>query len=65
MPSYILGAVPDAAMNLVYPLGIYGVFISHLLVYSFTKIMLFYRGSGNSLTSRTRKPRIIFLVRNV
>ncbi|KAF2690074.1 NAD dependent epimerase/dehydratase family protein-like protein [Lentithecium fluviatile CBS 122367] len=23
MPSYILGAVPDAAMNLVYPLGIY------------------------------------------
>jgi hypothetical protein len=23
MPSYILGAVPDAAMNVVYPLGIY------------------------------------------
>ncbi|KAF2642750.1 hypothetical protein P280DRAFT_273298 [Massarina eburnea CBS 473.64] len=30
MPSYILGAVPDAAMNLVYPLGIYAAVTKHL-----------------------------------
>jgi len=30
MPSYILGAVPDAAMNLVYPLGIYAAVTAHL-----------------------------------
>jgi hypothetical protein len=30
MPSYILGAVPDAAMNLVYPLGIYASVKKHL-----------------------------------
>ena len=30
MPSYILGAVPDAAMNLVYPLGLYASVTAHL-----------------------------------
>ena len=30
MPSFIMGAVPDAAMNLVYPLGIYASVIAHL-----------------------------------
>ncbi|KAF2659927.1 NAD dependent epimerase/dehydratase family protein-like protein [Lophiostoma macrostomum CBS 122681] len=30
MPSFILGAVPDAAMNLVYPLGIYAAVTQHL-----------------------------------
>ena len=30
MPSYIIGAVPDAAMNLVYPLGIYAAVTKHL-----------------------------------
>ncbi|KAF2449346.1 NAD dependent epimerase/dehydratase family protein-like protein [Karstenula rhodostoma CBS 690.94] len=30
MPSYIIGAVPDAAMNLVYPLGIYASVTAHL-----------------------------------
>lgn len=30
MPSYIVGAVPDAAMNLVYPLGIYASITAHL-----------------------------------
>jgi hypothetical protein len=30
MPSFILGAVPDAAMNLVYPLGIYAAVTRHL-----------------------------------
>lgn len=30
MPSFIMGAVPDAAMNLVYPLGIYASVTAHL-----------------------------------
>lgn len=30
MPSFILGAVPDAAMNLVYPLGVYASVTAHL-----------------------------------
>lgn len=30
MPSYIVGAVPDAAMNLVHPLGIYASVTAHL-----------------------------------
>lgn len=30
MPSYILGAVPDAAMNLVFPLGIYASVTKYL-----------------------------------
>ncbi|KAF1956958.1 NAD dependent epimerase/dehydratase family protein-like protein [Byssothecium circinans] len=30
MPSYILGAVPDTAMNLIYPLGIYAAVTKHL-----------------------------------
>lgn len=30
MPSFILGAVPDAAMNLVYPLGVYAAVTKHL-----------------------------------
>lgn len=30
MPSYILGAVPDAAMNAAYPLAIYAAVCAHL-----------------------------------
>jgi hypothetical protein len=30
MPSYILGAVPSAAMNLVFPLAIYAAVCAHL-----------------------------------
>lgn len=30
MPSYIMGAVPDAAMNLVFPLGVYASVKKHL-----------------------------------
>ncbi|KAF2465577.1 NAD dependent epimerase/dehydratase family protein-like protein [Lindgomyces ingoldianus] len=32
MPSFILGAVPDAAMNLVFPLGVFAAVHAHLAI---------------------------------